>query len=556
VLLSLAPLDLPGHVSSAAEENPSLVTQRTTFLDSSNFLVRPIALSYSGRLLSTDNDQQDSSEDAPTRLEEGRPPRRVGRPRHGLAGCLGGLASGTDPGESGDGPVAVASFFSFYDFGRKIADGTPVTVRNLIPTGLHGHGWEPNASITRDIIEADAFVHVGPEFQPWADRAIQTLKDDDVDTQLINVRENVELVDLAASLDPDEEGVGDGRGKDPHFWLDPTRAKQSVDNITEGFVELAPDHESTFRENAAAYKRDVLDRIDRDYRAIFDAADRDVVQLAAHNAFQYIGARYGVRMRPLVVNLAASGDVKPSDITEAKRVIDENGIEYIGAGVFETRKPAEQLVAETSVEAYYPVTPTPASVRRGRGGLGVRGNRLQHQHAHLRGRSREQTARGGRLRRVERGVEELRMSSQTGTAQQMAEDAPVVELAGVDFGYTATPVVEDISLQVDAGEYVAMVGPNGSGKSTLMKLMLGLIRPDDGSARLFGEPAHAFQDGSRIGYVAQHASASKEMPITVREVVKMGRFPTSASGGSLAATGKSSTGRWRRSGCRRSRTAA
>ncbi|AHG03835.1 ABC transporter ATP-binding protein [Halobacterium sp. DL1] len=122
-------------------------------------------------------------------------------------------------------------------------------------------------------------------------------------------------------------------------------------------------------------------------------------------------------------------------------------------------------------------------------------------------------------------MEELRMSSQTGTAQQMAEDAPVVELAGVDFGYTATPVVEDISLQVDAGEYVAMVGPNGSGKSTLMKLMLGLIRPDDGSARLFGEPAHAFQDGSRIGYVAQHASASKEMPITVREVVKMGRFP-------------------------------
>ena len=110
-------------------------------------------------------------------------------------------------------------------------------------------------------------------------------------------------------------------------------------------------------------------------------------------------------------------------------------------------------------------------------------------------------------------------------ADSRADDNAVIELAGVDFGYTATPVVEDISLQVDAGEYVAMVGPNGSGKSTLMKLMLGLIRPDDGSARLFGEPAHAFQDGSRIGYVAQHASASKEMPITVREVVKMGRFP-------------------------------
>jgi zinc transport system ATP-binding protein len=104
-------------------------------------------------------------------------------------------------------------------------------------------------------------------------------------------------------------------------------------------------------------------------------------------------------------------------------------------------------------------------------------------------------------------------------------DRPVVELSGVDFGYTAAPVIEDVSIRIDAGEYVALVGPNGSGKSTLMKLILGLLRPDDGTALLFGEPAHAFDDGSRLGYVAQQASASEGMPITVREVVRMGRFP-------------------------------
>ena len=275
----------------------------------------------------------------------------------GLAGCggVGGADSGAGGGD--DGPVAVASFFSFYDFARKIARETPVTLKNLVPTGLHGHGWEPDASVTRDIIDADAFVHVGEDFQPWADRAIQTIEDDDADTQLINVREGVELVDLAASLDRDEEGVGQNRGKDPHFWLDPQRAKQSVDNITEGLVDLAPDHEDALRENAETYKTDVLDRIDADYQAIFDRAERDVVQLAAHNAFQYIWVRYGVQMRPLVVNLAASGDVKPSDITEAKQVIEDNDIRYVGAGVFETRRPAKQLIAETAVEAYFPVTP-------------------------------------------------------------------------------------------------------------------------------------------------------------------------------------------------------
>jgi zinc transport system ATP-binding protein len=111
-------------------------------------------------------------------------------------------------------------------------------------------------------------------------------------------------------------------------------------------------------------------------------------------------------------------------------------------------------------------------------------------------------------------VEELRVSA-----------GPVVELADVSFGYTATPVVRDVSLSVESGEYLAIVGPNGSGKSTLMKLLLGLLTPDEGTARLFGEPSHRFDDGARIGYVAQHASASKEMPITVHEVVKMGRFP-------------------------------
>jgi zinc transport system ATP-binding protein len=101
----------------------------------------------------------------------------------------------------------------------------------------------------------------------------------------------------------------------------------------------------------------------------------------------------------------------------------------------------------------------------------------------------------------------------------------IVDLSGVTFGYTATPVVEDVSFGVDSGEYVAVVGPNGSGKSTLLGLILGLEEPDNGSVTLFGESANAFDEGGRIGYVAQRAGTATSMPITVREVVKMGRFP-------------------------------
>ncbi|WP_101294466.1 metal ABC transporter ATP-binding protein [Halegenticoccus soli] len=105
-------------------------------------------------------------------------------------------------------------------------------------------------------------------------------------------------------------------------------------------------------------------------------------------------------------------------------------------------------------------------------------------------------------------------------------DGAVIEVSNVTFGYGGSPVLEDVSLTVEAGEFLGLVGPNGSGKSTLLRLVLGLHRPDSGEIRLFGEPARAFDDGERVGYVAQDVTGgTREMPITVREVVTMGRYP-------------------------------
>jgi zinc transport system ATP-binding protein len=102
----------------------------------------------------------------------------------------------------------------------------------------------------------------------------------------------------------------------------------------------------------------------------------------------------------------------------------------------------------------------------------------------------------------------------------------VIEASNVTFAYADRPVVEDVSLDVDAGEFLGLVGPNGSGKTTLLELLIGLRRPDSGSVRLFGDPAHRSNAGDRIGFVPQDvAHGNGEMPITVREVVRMGRYP-------------------------------
>ena len=101
-----------------------------------------------------------------------------------------------------------------------------------------------------------------------------------------------------------------------------------------------------------------------------------------------------------------------------------------------------------------------------------------------------------------------------------------IEVDDVTFAYDGQRVVEGVSLDVPEGEFLGLVGPNGSGKTTLLGLMIGLRRPDSGTVTLFGEPAHAFDDGERIGYVPQDVTTAKgDMPITVAEAVRMGRYP-------------------------------
>ena len=110
---------------------------------------------------------------------------------------------------------------------------------------------------------------------------------------------------------------------------------------------------------------------------------------------------------------------------------------------------------------------------------------------------------------------------------------PVVELERVSFGYRAgVRVLEDVSLAVAPGEFVAIAGPNGGGKTTLLRLVLGLEQPGEGAVRVFGRKAGKGGD-SRIGYLPQRSRLLGEAPVTVREIVSTGRLAPSGIWGPL-----------------------
>ena len=103
---------------------------------------------------------------------------------------------------------------------------------------------------------------------------------------------------------------------------------------------------------------------------------------------------------------------------------------------------------------------------------------------------------------------------------------PVVEASHVSFAYGRDGVVlDDVSLSVAAGEFVALVGPNGSGKSTLLRVLLGVLTPTTGAVRLFGSPPAELDRRWRLAYVSQRPTFPDDLPATVEEVVATGRLP-------------------------------
>lgn len=101
----------------------------------------------------------------------------------------------------------------------------------------------------------------------------------------------------------------------------------------------------------------------------------------------------------------------------------------------------------------------------------------------------------------------------------------VIEIEQVSFHYGDKYVLENINLSIENESFTALVGPNGSGKSTLLKCILGVLKPQKGTIRLFGTKVEEFDEWERIGYVSQKANSfNSEFPANVFEVVSMGLF--------------------------------
>ncbi len=204
-----------------------------------------------------------------------------------LSGCYGGRV------EQGTVQV-VTTLFPLYDFSRQIG-GDRVSVYLLLPPGVEAHVYEPTPQDIVRIVQADVFVYTGEAMEPWAE-------------------------DLLAGVSGDRlVGADSSQGilltEDPHFWLDPARAKAMVGNIARALIRADPENRDYYEESAKIYK-EKLTALDRNIADAMARVQQRTILHSGHFAFGYFTKRYGLEHLSPYRGFEPNSQPTPKNIVE------------------------------------------------------------------------------------------------------------------------------------------------------------------------------------------------------------------------------------------------
>ncbi len=105
-----------------------------------------------------------------------------------------------------------------------------------------------------------------------------------------------------------------------------------------------------------------------------------------------------------------------------------------------------------------------------------------------------------------------------------SSDHPRIDSDQICVDYNGTVALYDASLKLGPGCICGLVGMNGAGKSTFFKALMGFVRPSRGSIRINGLDVHQAQRDQSVAYVPQNEEIDYSFPVSVWDVVMMGRY--------------------------------
>ena len=234
-------------------------------------------------------------------------------------------------------PINVVSTTTWLHDAVSGVGGVHVQAQALMGPGIDPHDYVASEGDVTRMSEADVIIYNGHHLEGAMSDVLGDISER---TRTLAVAEQI---DDDLLLEPDHDLLGDDFDApyDPHIWFDIDLWERSTEIIRDEFIDLDPDNEDTYRENADAYIAD-LDEL-KDYVAdrIEEIPEQQRVLITAHDAFGYFGSAFDMEvlgLQPVTTDVEAAA----SDIRELADLIVEREIRAI---FLETAVPPQGIEA-------------------------------------------------------------------------------------------------------------------------------------------------------------------------------------------------------------------
>ncbi|WP_214878938.1 zinc ABC transporter substrate-binding protein [Exiguobacterium sp. ERU653] len=270
-----------------------------------------------------------------------------------LLGACGNTEGDNTTESTGDKLTVYASTFALKSIAEEIG-GDQVNVEMVIPPGADPHTFEPTSKQMTQIAEADLFLTIGHDLEPYVESMEKSL--DGQNVTFVKTAENVALLDATDTVHVHEE---DGHSEDghahhdhgqydPHVWLDPMNAFTMAEAVEAALSEEAPDYKDEFADRLSAFKEET-DSLDSELAAAVENGTKSEL-LVTHAAYGYLAERYGFEQLP-IAGLTPSEEPSQQAL---KRIIEEARLHDLNYIAFEdtvTPKVAEVVKQEIGAES-------------------------------------------------------------------------------------------------------------------------------------------------------------------------------------------------------------
>lgn len=229
--------------------------------------------------------------------------------------------------------TVLTTFTVLADMAENVA-GEAAIVESLTKPGAEIHGYEPTPSDLVRGQDADLILENGLNLERWAEQFYNSLPD-------------VPHITLSAGSEPVGIAADAYAGKpNPHAWMSPQNALIYVENIRQALVELDPENEAIYTENAAAYSTEIqaIDQKLKDAIAVIPSEQRYIV--TCEGAFSYIARDYGLK-EVYIWPVNAERQATPKQIEKVVETVQENEIPAVFCESTVSDEAQRQVAKET-----------------------------------------------------------------------------------------------------------------------------------------------------------------------------------------------------------------